>query len=164
MALRRWILMLLVCAMNISASTSASAQPPLGEGAGAETVYGIAKGLMCPCPSCAGKALDQCEPGCHDGEEKRQEIVALMKQNKSREQIYAFMSATYGPQILGEPPREGWGILSIAIPLACLAGGSLPLLWFTRKRGAKSAKKQPVQKPSGEENARVEAALKDFDY
>jgi cytochrome c-type biogenesis protein CcmH len=164
MALRRFFWTLCVVCSTLLASRPLAAQPSAGESTAApETAWSIAKHLMCPCPSCAGKAMDQCEAGCADGKKHRDEVAGLLKEGKNREQILQFMSATYGPAILGEPPREGWGILSLAVPIACIAGGALALGIFTRgrKKGRSKAKAAPVNEA---DDARVAAALRDYDY
>jgi cytochrome c-type biogenesis protein CcmH/NrfF len=127
----------------------------------------MSKELICPCPSCGGKALDQCEPQCHDGQERRDAVAGQIKEGKSHDQILQYMAATYGTQILGEPPREGWGAMSVLMPLACLAAGALPLMWFTRSRKSSGPKRSetrraPAAAPT--EDARVAAALKEFDF
>lgn len=147
-------------------STSVLAPSSRAQSSGAPTLNALAKELICPCPSCGGKALDQCEPGCHDGQVRRDAVAAQLKEGKSREQVLQFMSVTYGAAILGDPPREGWGILSSAMPLACMALGALPLLWFTRRKKSPSRRvsQKRVAPVASAEDARVEAALKDFDY
>ena len=154
-----WILFLAL-------ATSALAPPTRAQGSGTPTLEAMAKELICSCPSCGGKALDQCEPGCRDGQERRDAVTAQLKEGKSREQVLQFMSATYGAAVLGDPPSEGWGILSSAIPLACMALGALPLLWFTRRKKSPALRspKKSVARVAPAEDARVEAALKDFDY
>lgn len=173
-----WIFLVAFCcsaALSSSLSAPARAQSSVGSVASSEeapTLMSLSKELICPCPSCGGKALDQCEPQCHDGQVRRDAIAAQLKQGKSREQVMQFMSATYGAAILGEPPREGWGILSLAMPLACMAMGVVPLLWFTRRsQSAKSSKSSRSRRPARRnaaaippEDARVAAALQDFDY
>lgn len=158
----KWVVLLALSCGAVSAPAWAQTQ----SGEEAPTVMSLSKELICPCPSCGGKALDQCEPNCRDGQERRDAIAAQLKLGKNREQVVQFMSATYGAAILGEPPREGWGILSLAIPLACMAGGALPLLWFTRRRGARlkrpSTRRSHPVAPA--EDARVAEALKDFDF
>ena len=169
-----WVL-LLACAFSLQPAR-VSSQPAEGSASG-ETVYTIARDLMCLCPSCAGKALDQCEPGCHDGQELRDEVAAMMRKGQGREQILKAMAAAHGPVILGSPPSEGWGILAVAIPFACRAAASIPLWRFTRGRraaeaasGGRTGSKRGARARSAEaaapaaEDARVAAALKDFDF
>ncbi len=133
------------------------------------TVASLSRELICPCPDCGGKALDQCELTCKLGQQRRDTIAAQLKLGKSHDQVVQFMAATYGPRILGTPPSEGWGILSLAMPLICLAGGALPLMLFTR--GRKSAKpvqntrsRHPVGSAAPAEDARVAEALREFDF
>ncbi len=164
-----WISFFFIAA-NVAFCAPSRAQEAAAQ---APTVASLSRELICPCPDCGGKALDQCESTCRLGQQRRDALAAQLRLGKSHDQVIQFMSATYGPQILGTPPSAGWGILWLAMPLICLAAGALPLLWFTRGRNVPSAKttqrgraaaRQPASAAPAAEDARVAEALRDYDF
>ena len=163
MACVKWILWMVLAASLGASPQSARAQ---GEAASNDTVISISKQLMCPCPTCGGKALDQCHKGCADGEKHRTELAGLLRQNKNREEILQFFSSTYGASMLGAPPSEGFGSFAVWTPLAALLLGAIPVVLFTRrsqKRKSNDARPRNNAQP-GNQDDRVAAELRDFDY
>lgn len=78
------------------------------------------------CPLCSGVRLDTCElKAC---EQMRQEIKFKLEAGEDVESIKADFLAQYGPQILGEPPREGFNWLAWILPVVALAGSAIFLL------------------------------------
>jgi cytochrome c-type biogenesis protein CcmH len=78
------------------------------------------------CPLCSGVRLDTCDlKAC---EQMRQEIKLKLEAGEDVESIKADFLAQYGPQILGEPPREGFNWLAWILPVVALAGSALFLL------------------------------------
>jgi cytochrome c-type biogenesis protein CcmH len=78
------------------------------------------------CPLCSGVRLDTCElKAC---EQMRQEIKLKLEAGEDAESIKAYFLAQYGPQILGEPPREGFNWLAWILPVVVLAGSAIFLL------------------------------------
>lgn len=132
----------------------------------------VAKLLICPCPDCGKQALDQCPDGCHEGKEHRDEIAALLKQNKSQDEILKFFATTYGAHMLGDPPREGFGALASWVPYSAIVFGLLPLFLIARSRRVRTSPSIAIKakgragksKAAATEDPRLAAALKDFDY
>jgi cytochrome c-type biogenesis protein CcmH/NrfF len=163
--LRNWALLILLCA-SLAASKPAHAQ---GEAASNDTMVAIAKQLVCPCPSCGGKALDLCHKNCGPGDKHRAEIAGLLRENKTREEIMQFFAASYGASILGTPPAKGFGSLAVWTPLAALLLGVVPLWLFTRRSSSpkktrmRGRGKRATDTQRGDDE-RVAAELRDFDY
>lgn len=86
-----------------------------------EQVRAIARELWCPL--CSNVRLDTCElQAC---EQMRQEIALKLAEGEDLESIKAYFLEQYGPQILGEPPREGFNWLAWILPFAVLIGSGL---------------------------------------
>ncbi|MDF2440964.1 MAG: cytochrome c-type biosis protein CcmH [Abditibacteriota bacterium] len=136
------------------------------------TMREVAKLLICPCPDCGKQALDQCPDGCADGKKHRDEIVALMGENKTQDEILTFFSTTYGAHMLGIPPNEGLGKLASWVPYGVVALALLPVFFFSRARRGRGQMAQPAGarargakgKGPAVEDPRLAAALKEFDY
>jgi cytochrome c-type biogenesis protein CcmH len=70
------------------------------------------------CPLCSGVRLDTCElKAC---EQMRQEIALKLAAGENTESIKKYFLAQYGPQILGEPPRQGFNWIAWILPFAAL--------------------------------------------
>ncbi|MCS7222323.1 MAG: cytochrome c-type biogenesis protein CcmH [Anaerolineae bacterium] len=95
--------------------TTALAQTPTPD-----EINQVARELWCPL--CAGVRLDVCElKAC----EQMREVIALkLSQGATPEEIKAYFVEQYGPQVLGEPPREGFTLLAWVLPFAFLAAGA----------------------------------------
>lgn len=119
------------------------------------------------CPLCAGVRLDVCElKAC----EQMREVIALkLSQGATPEEIKAYFVEQYGPQVLGEPPREGFTLLAWVLPFAFLAAGAgllgyLGYHWSQRRRAAAAtaAAPNPVT-PQDEYLRRLEEELRRLD-
>lgn len=122
-------LFIIVCAVGIlgmAAGTtvySQEATQPTGT-VTADQVNEVARQLWCPL--CSGVRLDSCElKAC---EQMRQEIALKLEAGEDAESIKNYFLAQYGPQILGEPPREGFNWLAWILPVVALIGGALFLV------------------------------------
>ena len=92
-------------------------------------VKAVAQDLWCPL--CSGVRLDTCElKAC---EQMRQEIAIQLAEGKSPESIKAYFLDQYGPQVLGEPPRQGFNLLAWIVPFAVLVGAAGILLFRSRR-------------------------------
>ena len=90
------------------------------------------------CPLCSGVRLDACElKAC---EQMRDVIAVKLGEGESDQAIKDYFVAQYGPQVLGEPPMEGFNWLAWILPVAVMIGGSV-FLWF-RARSMISGRSQ----------------------
>ena len=147
----------------------------------APTVSDVAKELVCDCPDCGRQALDQC-PNCEKGREYRALIGERLKQGQSKTQIINYFADTYGEHMLGNPRPQGFGQMAFALPAMAVLLGIVPLaltLRSRRKTGqadatvgvavtrVKSARKVGSSASAAlasADDARVAAALRDYDF
>jgi len=94
-----------------------------------EEVNAVARDLWCPL--CAGVRLDICElKAC----EQMREVIALkLSEGATPEEIKAYFVEQYGPQVLGEPPRQGFTLLAWVLPFVFLAAGVGLLAYLGRR-------------------------------
>jgi len=122
----------LLGARPLSAQESASANPGA---VSPNDVNEIAKDLWCPL--CSGVRLDACElKAC---EQMRDMIEIQLEEGQNKEQIKAYFLEQYGPQVMGEPPLQGFNLLAWILPFAALIGGGI-FVWLRMH-------KMVVQKP-----------------
>ncbi len=94
-----------------------------------DEVYRVARELWCPL--CSGVRLDSCElKAC---EQMREEIATLLAQGKDEEAIKAYFVERYGPQVLGEPPAEGFNLLAWVLPVLFALGAGFYLVRQLRR-------------------------------
>lgn len=88
------------------------------------------------CPLCSGVRLDACELKACD---QMKEMIAIqLSEGATVEEIKTYFLGQYGPQVLGEPPREGFNWLAWIMPFAVLlAGGGF--LWYRAQHMFSSA-------------------------
>ena len=92
-----------------------------GEMPTADEVNEVAREIWCPL--CAGVRLDSCElTAC---KQMKEEISLKLSQGEDTESIKTYFLNQYGPQILGEPPREGFNWLAWILPFAVLIIGGV---------------------------------------
>lgn len=85
----------------------------------ADQVNEIAKELWCPL--CNNIRLDTCELKACD---QMKDIIAIkLSEGETLEDIRNYFVIQYGPQVLGEPPREGFNWLAWLLPVAALVIG-----------------------------------------
>lgn len=130
----RWLVMPVALLLLALLLVSISSGPVLAQGtdqpgaAGevtANDVNDVAEDLWCPL--CSGVRLDACELKACD---QMKDVIAIkLSEGESAEEIKAYFLDQYGPQVLGEPPREGFNWLAWIMPFAVLlAGGGF--LWY----------------------------------
>ncbi len=79
------------------------------------------------CPLCSGVRLDACElKAC---EQMREVIAVKLAEGDSNQEIKDYFVAQYGPQVLGEPPLEGFNWLAWILPVVVMIGGGV-FLWL----------------------------------
>lgn len=94
------------------------------------------------CPLCSGVRLDTCDlKAC---EQMRQEIALKLAAGESTESIKQYFLAQYGPQILGEPPRQGFNWIAWILPFAALLVSGVILVM----RGRRLFVRSPAVNPS----------------
>jgi len=127
------LLYLFVCVLAIFAWSAAIAQDdqPIATadavsatGVTADDVNRVARQLWCPL--CSGVRLDACElKACT---QMKDMIAVKLADGEDTESIKAYFVEQYGPQVLGEPPREGFNWLAWVLPVLALVFGAV-FLW-----------------------------------
>ena len=110
------------------------------------------------CPLCSGVRLDACElQAC---EQMREEIALQLANGADKASIKASFLTQYGPQVLGEPPRNSllnW--LAWILPFAALGIAGVWLLVRGRQLGQAQAvvatSSTPAVSPHSEQNGQV---------
>ena len=115
------------------------------------------------CPLCSGVRLDACElKAC---EQMREVIADKLPAGEPKDDIKNYFVAQYGPQVLGEPPLEGFNWLAWLLPVAVMIGGGV-FVW-RRMRGMIASKTtEPPPSPAAANNEyydRLEEELKRYD-
>lgn len=128
------------------AMTSAQSEPPSQSwpaDVSADEVNEVAKELWCPL--CSGVRLDSCELKACD---QMKEVIAIkLSEGESTDAIKAYFLDQYGPQVLGEPPREGFNWLAWILPFVALIGGAV-FLWFRTRNMIRPAPQGAVDTDS----------------
>jgi len=88
------------------------------------------------CPLCSGVRLDACElKACV----QMKEMIAIkLSEGEDVDAIKDYFVDQYGPQVLGEPPRQGFNWLAWILPVIALALGGV-FLWRQMQRMMKPA-------------------------
>jgi cytochrome c-type biogenesis protein CcmH len=90
----------------------------------ANDVNDVARQLWCPL--CSGVRLDACElKACA---QMKDVIGQKLAEGEDAGAIKNYFVAQYGPQVLGEPPLEGFNWLAWILPVLAMAAGGL-LVW-----------------------------------
>jgi cytochrome c-type biogenesis protein CcmH len=106
-----------------------AATPAPGREVTPDEVNAVARELWCPL--CSGVRLDSCElKACT----QMKEMIALkLAEGEDVESIKRYFIAQYGPQVLGEPPREGFNWLAWILPVVAVIGGGF-FFWRMTQR------------------------------
>ncbi len=120
--------------------------PPVtvAPGVTANDVNDVARRLYCPL--CSGVRLDACElKACI----QMKDVIALkLSEGESFEQIRDYFVEQYGPQVLGEPPRQGWfNLLAWTLPVIVLVLAGV-LFWRKASNLVRRPAAQPVSAPA----------------
>lgn len=128
------------------------------------TVVAAERQLRCSCP--CGLDIFTCRttdfactysPALHD------EVVALVAEGKTTEQVVAAFLAKYGEQALLAPKAQGLGVLGYLLPGAAILAVGAALVWVIRRRRAEPA---PAAFPGAahpDDLSRLDRALKDIE-
>ena len=80
------------------------------------------------CPWCHGQSLAESDS------EVAKDLVVILREKIdagwSDDQIYDFFAASYGKQVLLDPPLRGWGIALWSLPVVALVAGG----WVVKRR------------------------------
>jgi cytochrome c-type biogenesis protein CcmH len=93
------------------------------------------------CPLCSGVRLDACElKAC----EQMKDVIALkLAEGEDTEAIKAYFVEQYGPQVMGEPPRQGFNWLAWILPAVAVVMGGFFFWRATQRMVRPSAVAQP---------------------
>ena len=112
----------------------------------ADEVNTVARQLWCPL--CGGRLrLDSCElKACA----QMKEVIAIkLAEGEDAQSIRTYFLEQYGPQILGEPPREGFNWLAWILPVVAVVGGGV-FLWLRLQRMSRPLEPMPVRATGAE--------------
>lgn len=119
-------------AADTGSATGSDSGAPAAAAAGAVTadqVDAVAKQLWCPL--CSGVRLDACElKACS---QMKEVIGEKLAQGVDVQAIKNYFVAQYGPQVLGEPPMEGFNWLAWVLPVVAVIVGGVFVYSRTRK-------------------------------
>jgi cytochrome c-type biogenesis protein CcmH/NrfF len=127
-------------------------------------IIGVERRLRCTC----GCNLDiyTCRTTdftCTYSPELHREIVALVQQEMSGEEIIAAFVAKYGEQALMAPPKEGFNWAAYLLPGVAITLAGTVITWVLlrrqRVRAVVAADAAPATDLSADEDARLRAAL-----
>ncbi|GMQ86138.1 MAG: hypothetical protein BMS9Abin07_1711 [Acidimicrobiia bacterium] len=90
-----------------------------------------ALGVSLKCPICAGESIASSQTDL--AEDLRGLIADEIAAGSTDEQIRAMFVASYGEQVLLEPPSSGWGIALWAAPLLLAVGGGIAIYGLRRR-------------------------------
>jgi cytochrome c-type biogenesis protein CcmH len=116
------------------------------------------------CPVCH-ETLDQSNAPV--AQQMKAEIRRRIAQGWTEKQILDEMVANYGSNVLSTPATHGFDLLAWMLPLAAVAVGAVALgigAWYwTHGRPGDPERPAAGPPPSAEDEARVDAALEQFD-
>ncbi len=135
------VTLLLFTVLILVSSAPATAQSqPMTHTVTADDVNVVARELWCPL--CSGVRLDACElQACA---QMREEIALKLDAGEDVSSIKQYFVARYGEQVLGAPPRQGWGWLAWLLPPIVMLSAGL----FLFMRGREWLKPRAVANPT----------------
>jgi cytochrome c-type biogenesis protein CcmH len=80
------------------------------------------------CPICQNESVAS-SPSLL-AQQMRMVIRQQLQSGKSEQEVVQYFAHSYGDQIVGTPPWQGFSLLAWLVPIALLLGGAV-LLWFT---------------------------------
>lgn len=102
-----------------------------------ERVRRLGDMLQCKCGCYA--SITGCNMiNCHFSDPVRLQLLQMVEQGKSDNEIFAEMVRVYGKEIMMKPPTEGFYLLSWAMPFVGLAGG-LGVIYLLLQRWKRKA-------------------------
>jgi cytochrome c-type biogenesis protein CcmH len=112
------------------------------------------------CPTCK-TTLDQSDAPI--ARKMKQVIRTRLSEGATEKQIKAELVAQFGPGVIAEPPKSGFDLLALLVPLAILAGGALgvgAIAWGWRRRRRDEA---PAEQLDPALERRLDAELERYD-
>ena len=100
------------------------------------------------CPLCPGESIDQSQNPL--SAQMRAVVAEKLADGWTDDQIREFFVERYGPSVLLEPPREGFGLTAWLVPPAAFALALVALLFALRRM---SASRAPDDDGGGESGA-----------
>jgi len=95
----------------------------------ADEVNEVARELFCP--TCESTPLDVCPTQtCQDW---RDVIRQQLEEGQSKEEIKAYFTANFGPQVLAEPPQQGFNLTVWVVPVVLIIVGGVFLALYLRR-------------------------------
>ena len=124
------------------------AGPVLAQEPDYDTINDIAKELNCP--TCTGINLSDCRT--QTCEQWRDQIGSLVEEGYEKQEVLDYFSSRYGPQVLQEPPKQGFTLTLWLLPgLALLAGGvwlAYTIRAWRKQQPQAASSTTPVQTPT----------------
>lgn len=80
------------------------------------------------CPICQNESVASSPSTL--AQQMRMVIRQQLQSGKSEQEVVQYFAHSYGDQIVGTPPWQGFSLLVWLVPIALLLGGAV-LLWFT---------------------------------
>ena len=106
------VLLLLVISTSVRPVAAQEGNPVSTPAVTANDIKDVADELWCPL--CSGVRLDACElKAC---EQMRDVIAEKLAAGEPKDDIKTYFVAQYGPQVMGEPPMEGFNWLAWVLP------------------------------------------------
>ncbi len=91
-----------------------------------DEVNAIGKQLFCP--TCENTPVDVCPTQtCSDW---RADIRQQLADGRSEQEILAYFAAYYGPEVLANPPREGFGLVAWYLPVVVVLVSVVGFGWY----------------------------------
>jgi len=118
------VLALVCVAAVLSARATALAAP-----ASEDTVYSIARELMCPV--CSGQTVAESDSAV--AVQMREQIRERLARGETREQILAYFVSQFGEGVLAAPPKRGAGLALWLAPVGVFGVGFVVLMRYLRK-------------------------------
>lgn len=125
----------------------------------ADEVNIVARQLWCPLCG-GGLRLDTCElKACA----QMKEMIAMkLAAGEDAESIKAYFLEQYGPQVLGEPPRQGFNWLAWILPLVAVVGSGF-FLGARLRQMSRPVRQTASTKPDHEYERRLDEELAHYD-
>jgi cytochrome c-type biogenesis protein CcmH/NrfF len=151
---RLLIAVLLALALAVSLAPAA----PAASGADRSwTPIGLEQDLMCPV--CKTR-LDMSQSAAAN--QIRDFLTKAKRENLTRQQVIDRLVASYGPSVLADTPKHGFGLLAWVAPAVVLVGGALAATLVARRWAARRPPTGPllaVADGPPDERARLERRL-----
>jgi len=163
-----FVALFIFCSATIFGSAARAATKP--------SVAEVSRLIVCQCPDCGKQTVDQCAPGCAEGQKWRATIAQQIDKGQSSAQVVSFIADQSGEHMLATPRAQGFGIAAYALPAMFVLLALIPLAWVLRSRrptsrvvatnassSTRNGEESRADAPRGDD-PRVAAALREFDF